>query len=132
MQGAVVMRRPGSDAGIILAAIQCLEPATAAAVIACARSKIRPDWMEGIEPRRVMKPIYGYKRNRRRRGRPILAPGWEPCSPADVQAARAAYARWQSALEMLADALGGQLEGWHITGCAVPATPWLSAPEKIT
>lgn len=130
-QGAVVMRRPGPDAEIILAAIQCLDPATAAAVIACARSKICPDWMEGVVPRRVMKPVYGYKRNRRRRGRSIMAPAWEPCSPAAVHAARAAYARWHSALAVLAEALDGQLEGWRITGCAVPATPWISAPGKI-
>lgn len=115
---------PGPDATRVLAAVQALEPATAAVVLACARSRIRPDWMEGIVPRRVLRPIYGYKRNRQRRGRPILVPVWEPRSPADVAAAHAAYSRWHAALEQLAQRLRGELVGWDVVGLNAPPAPW--------
>lgn len=130
-QGSIVMRRPGPDAALVIDAIMRLEPAVAAVVLACARSRIRPDWMDGVVPQRVMRPIYGYKRNRRRRGRPLMAPAWHPCSPADVQAARDSYTRWHMALLALVEDVGGTLASWRITGCDVPATPWLSDREKI-
>lgn len=117
---------PGPDATRVLAAIQALDdPAAAAAVIACARSRIRPDWMEGIVPRRVMRSIYGHKRNRQRRGRPIMVPAWSPCSPADVVAAHAAYSRWHKALGELRERLHGELVGWNIVSLDAPMEPWI-------
>ena len=122
---------PGPDAQRVLAAIQALDdPATAAVVLACARAKIHPDWMPGIEPKRVLRPVYGHKRNRKRRGRPVMVPTWEPCSPSDVRAARTAYSQWHKALSEIADRLDGQLAAWRIDGIAADSAPWEQQGEK--
>jgi hypothetical protein len=46
--------RPSPDAELVIAAIKRREPKVADTVIACARAKIRPDWIEA-EPRLVTK-----------------------------------------------------------------------------
>lgn len=118
--------QPGPDAHRVLAAIQALDdPATAAIVIACARGKIRPDWMEGIEPRRVMST-----RRHRKKHRRVVHCEWAPCSPEDVRLARLAYSRWHAALLLLADRLDGELAGWLVTGFAAPVEPWQPEGKK--
>lgn len=123
---------PGPDAEIVLAAVKALEPATAAVVIACARGKIRPDWMPGVEPKRVLRARYVPNLKRKKRHRRTLVPRWEPCSPAELQAARDVYVRWHAALEALADQLQGRLAGWTVCGFLAPATPWQAEREKTS
>jgi hypothetical protein len=123
-QGPFARRTPSSDAAVVLEAIKSLEATVAASVLACARGKIRPDWMEGVEPYVVMRPLYGHKRNRKRRGRPVMVPEWKPCSPAEVKAAREVYARWHQALRRLNDRLQGNLDGWWLTDNFPPLEPW--------
>lgn len=113
-------RIPGADAERALVAIAMLgDPALSEQVRACARARIRPDWMPGVEPRRVE-----HKRRHRKKHRPVARFEWEPCSPAELQAARDAYSRWHAALLRLADTLQGELQGWRISGFAAPPHPW--------
>lgn len=111
---------PGPDGARVLTAIAMLEPATAAMVIACGRSKIRPDWMPGIEPRRV--PRVRLARKRRRK---VITMVWEPCDPGVIRAARNAYRRWHCAVDQIRWDLQPTLESWEICGFAAPAAPWL-------
>jgi hypothetical protein len=128
------MMTTAPDAQLVLSAIAALDdPAAAATVLACARGRIRPDWMEGIEPKRVLRSVYGTRKNRKRRGRAIMVPVWEPCSPADVKAARDNYTRWHKALETLAERFKpGGLAEWIVTGFEACAAPWETAPENNT
>ncbi len=126
------MKTPGADASLIINAIMELkDTAAAATVIACARGKIRPDWMPGVVPRVVMRPSYGRKKNKKRRGRPIMIPHWTPCTPGELKAAREIYSAWHSALLQLVERLqAGDLQEWIITGLAAPATPWESGSSN--
>lgn len=123
---------PGPDADIVLEAIQRLpDPAVAATVIYCARSRIRPNWMPGVDPKQVQVLVRCKKKHRRVRAQTI----WEPCSPAAVRAAREGYAQWHAALSTLARELDGHLSGWEISGFAAPAEPWTEKSatlEKIS
>lgn len=111
---------PGADAERVLQAIAGLgDPALCETVRVCARARIRPDWMEGIEPRRVAKRI-----RCRRQHRLVTKWVWEPHSPEQIRAARDAYARWHRALLTLSEKLRDDLNDWHINGLAAPAAPW--------
>lgn len=129
--GATLLRRPiEPDAALVIEAVKALDPAIAAVVIACARERIRPDWMEGVEPRQVATTVYGHVRvgkRRKRRGRPARVVVWQPCDPGVIRAAREVYARWHAALAVLAHELRGQLNGFAINGFAAPAAPWAEA-----
>lgn len=118
---------PRPDAERIIDAIRQLPPAAAATVIACGRGRIRPDWMEGVEPRQVVK-----KRSHRkcRNGQPRTRLVWEPCTPDEIRAAHAIYSRWHAALLLLADRLRGTLERFEINGFGAPAEPWESELQK--
>lgn len=124
-----VMMQPGPDAELVLLAVRRLgDPAVAGVVIACARAKIRPDCMLGVEPRRVERPLSWRKA---RRGQPRVRMVWEPCDPAAIRAAREVYRRWHAALGRLADELRGALDEWQINGLAAPAEPWLEVAKEI-
>jgi hypothetical protein len=115
---------PSPDAEQVFAAIKRLDPAVVASVIACARSKIRPDWMPGVEPKLVPREVSRkHKRGHRRKLQVRLV--WEPCDPAVVRAVRDQYGRWHKALSTLLSALRGALDGWELTGFEAPSEPWL-------
>lgn len=104
---------PGSDAERVLVAIAGLGDAALSEMVrACARSRIRPDWMPGVEPKRVER-----LRRHRKKHRGMVRYEWAPCSPADVLAARAAYSRWHAALVLLGERLA-------CSGLAAPSEPW--------
>lgn len=119
---------PGPDAHRVLAAIRALDPKSASLVLACGRTQIRPDWMEGIEPRQVEK-----RRSWRRckGGQSRIRLVWEPCHPDAIRAAHESYTRWHEALITLAFRLRDGLDGWQINGLAAPAEPWATTPRKI-
>lgn len=112
-------RTPSGDAETVLSAIKHLDPAIAAIVIACARSKIRPDWMEGVVPIQVKQ----HKRHRTKHRR-VTVLVWKPCDPQMVLAARDVYSRWHHAVSGICDVLNGMLEEWEITGFVAPQEPW--------
>lgn len=123
--GRPAMMMPGSDGERVLAAIAGLgDPALCEMVRVCARRRIRPDWKEGVEPVRRPRAGYPRRRNGARRGRPVVRLVWEPCSPDQIRAARAAYSRWHRALTSLAETLQSELSEWQINGFAAPAAPW--------
>lgn len=116
------MMRPGDDAELVIAAIRQQAGGEAEIVIACARAKRRPDWFEGVLPQQVERPL-SWRRARPGQKRVTLA--WQPCSPAEIRAARERYCRWHAALVRLAHSLSGRLEAWEINGPAAPAEPWI-------
>lgn len=121
------MMEPGPDALRVLAAVRRLDdPQIAGVVVACARARIRPDWMPGVEPAQVRRWVRCRKRHRA-----VVRLVWEPCDPAAIRAARELYAGWQRALLRLAAELDGQLDGWRINGLAAPAAPWRDTVAKI-
>lgn len=120
------LRVPGADAERVMVAIAMLgDSALSEQVRACARSRIRPDWMPGVVPVRVED-----SRRCRRKHKRMRRFRWSPCSPEDVRAAREAYARWHAALCRLATELDGELAGWRVEGPAAPAAPWLGDDKK--
>jgi hypothetical protein len=128
------MMTTGPDAQAVIAAIAALDDAAAAGtILLCARGRIRPDWMPGVEPKRVLRSVYGYKRNRKRRGRALLVPTWEPCSPAEVKAAREIYRAWHKALVVLVERLKMRgLAEWEVSGLTAPQAPWEVEDENNT
>jgi hypothetical protein len=129
--GRQLARAVGQDAAAVIAAVQALDGGVAAVVIACARAGIRPDWMPGVAPRLVPKPVYERIRRRgKKRHRRSVRIVWEPCDPQAICAARAVYRRWHAALRGLIAPLAGNLSDWNITGLAAPAEPWERDAEK--
>lgn len=121
------MMKPGRDAERVVLAVRRLDPADAATVIACARAKIRPDWMPGVAPRLVERPRSHRKcKPGQKRSRMV----WEPCDPGAVRAARGIYTRWHAAVRTLADTLRGVLDQWEINGFAASAEPWSEALKE--
>lgn len=124
--------RPGPDAERVIAAIRHLPPAAAATVISCARGKIRPDCMVGVEAKRVA-VVMSWRKGKRRGGhRPIVKMQWDPCAPEAICLARATYERWHAALTSLSLTLEGGLDAWQINGFAAPARPWDEALKKTS
>lgn len=117
--------RPGPDAERVIEAIKRLNPSTAANILACARAKIRPDCMLGIEPRRVPRSYRGRKSHRR-----AIRMEWEPCTPEAICAARAIYMQWHVGMTALAECLRGGLEAWDINGFRAPAQPWEGGAQE--
>ena len=125
--GTLLRRAVDEDAATVIAAIMALDPVIAGVVIRCAREKIRPDWMPGVEPKQVQRPI-SWRKGRRKRGkrghRAVFVTVWEPCDPAAIRAARAAYEDWHEAVNALAAGLAGMLIDWKIKGFRAPRLPW--------
>lgn len=115
---------PGGDAERVIAEIKALPADQAALVLRHGRQRSRPDWMEGIEPRRVERRIYP-KRRGKRTHRPVVIWIWEPEPPTVVAAARAAYRSWHDGLATVAARLDGQLDRWSPRGPVVLREPWL-------
>lgn len=113
------MMVPSGDAERVIAAIKRLPPAAASTVLICARGKIRPDCMLGVEPARVPREVRCKKRHKL-----VTRMFWEPCDPASIRAARDTYAAWHAAMRRLVDDLWGALDAWQINGFAAPARPW--------
>ena len=126
-------RTPGSDAELILDAIRRLDPKTAATILACARGKTRPDWMQGVEPVQVEKKQSwrkvkkGHPRSRKIWIDPLTG---KRCHPDEIRAAREVYTRWHAGLTALARALDGKLSGFIINGLSAPASPWERELQK--
>lgn len=111
---------PTGDAEKILAEIMKLDGRTASTIIACARSKIRPDWMPGVEAKMT---VVGSRRCKKRHKRiPVM--DWRPCRPEAIRAAREVYTRWHAALIAMMGNLDGRLSGFRINGLSAPANPW--------
>lgn len=111
--------RPSGDAELVIAAIKRLPPAAAQTVLVCARAKIRPDCMLGVEPVRVPRQVRS-----KRRHKLVTRMAWEPCDPSSIRAAREGYQAWHAAMRCLAEQLRGALEAWQINGFGAPARPW--------
>lgn len=112
------------DASRVIEAIKRLEPRVAGIVIACARSQIRPDWMQGVEPKRVPRKIYQrVSRRGRRRHRSTTVMVWN-IDPAQIAAARSIYERWHAALTRLAVMLDGSLDRWVAKLPQAHPQPW--------
>lgn len=133
-----LQRALDEDAAAVLAAVQRLPAEIRNVVRACAMSGIRPNWMEGIEPklverrvshRKVRKKKKG-KRGKKVTGRSHVERVWEPCSPETILIVREIYAAWHAALSEIATKLGPDLKNHEISGLAAPATPWDTAVEK--
>lgn len=120
------LMRPGPDAERVIEAVKRLDPATAATILCCARSKIRPDCMVGVEPRRVPRRVRSKKRHKA-----VTRMFWYPCDPAAICAARAIYARWHAGMMALLAALRGRLEAWNINGFGAAAQPWEGRLKEI-
>jgi len=116
------------DAERVLAAIDRLDPFTRSIVLVNAKTGRRPDWMEGVEPKRIAKRVY-QKRRGKKRHRPSTVIVWD-VEPAAICAARELYGRWHSALTGLARTLSDQLIAWQVNGLNAPAAPWDRALEK--
>lgn len=114
------------DAERVLAAVDRLDPFTRSIVRVNARGGRRPDWMEGVTPRRV--PVY--RRCKKRHRKAAAGHRWEPCSPQAICASRELYGRWHATLGRLAAALDGQLICFRINGFAAPAAPWEEGEQK--
>lgn len=123
-RGNWAMMSPGPDAAQVVAAIRRLPADVAAMVIACGRAGIRPDWMEGVEPRQV--PKSRRDRRRHRRGRVMV---WEPCHPDAICQARDAYRRWWHGIVQVSASVG-PLAQWEISTILAPPEPWLLMPQK--
>lgn len=119
-------RMPSGDAEAVLSAIKHLHPAVAAVVIACARSKIRPDWMEDIEPVQVIQ----HKRHRTKH-RSVSVLVWKPCDPMAILAAREIYTRWYGALNSVRERLDGVLDSWEIVSFSAPSEPWVKVKKNV-
>lgn len=114
---------PSEDATAVIAAINALEPAAALSVAACARSKIRPNWLPGVVPERIATTVYRRKRGKKRH-RGSIAMVWHPCDPLTLEAAHCAYTRWHDAVTSIADLLKGQLDNFEIRTFLAPQAPW--------
>jgi hypothetical protein len=125
------LMRPGPDAELVIAAIKHLDAAIAATIFACARAKIRPDCMIGVVPKRVAKASYGYKRNGKRRGRPVITMVWD-VDPRAICRARDHYLAWHAALTRLISELQDRLSGFRINGFSAPTSPWEEADVKVS
>lgn len=129
-RGIALRRGIDPDAAFVVEAVKALDGEVAAQIIACARQGIRPNCLEGVEPRRVAKHVYAKKRGKKKHRRSIIMV-WEPCDPETICLARAAYVRWHRAVASMIAALRGQLMHWRITGFSAPPVPWEQALEKI-
>lgn len=128
--GQALLRRAASaDATAVIEAIKTLDGEVAAMVIACGRQRIRPNWLDGVEPRLVARTMYG-RRRKKRRGRPVAISVWVPCEPGVIRAARAAYSQWHGGLVRLAAMLAGALSEFTINGLGAPAQPWEESLKK--
>lgn len=127
--GTLLSRAIDDDAAVVVEAVKALEGGIAGVVIACARKGIRPDWMEGIEPRLVPRLAYPKKRGKKKHRRAVTME-WKPCHPQVICAARDVYRRWHAALAALAVELDGALIGWRIKGLAAVPEPWAISGEK--
>lgn len=114
---------PSEDAAAVIAAINALEPQAALSVTACARNKIRPNWLPGVVPERIA--TQGYRRKRgKAKHRTTTIIVWHPCDPLTLEAAHSAYTRWHKAVTSIADLLKGQLENFEIRTFLAPEAPW--------
>jgi hypothetical protein len=120
------------DAAIIIHAVGALPLEVRSVVKACALQQIRPNWMEGVEPRLVERKISWRKRKKRgsRGHRSHVQRLWEPCSPETICAVRHIYTAWHAALATLLSRLDGRLSAYHINGLAAPPAPWEQRGEK--
>ena len=121
---------PGPDLELVINAIKRLEPRMASAVIACGRAKIRPNCMLGVVPKRVARTTYGYKRNGKRRGRPVITMVWD-VDPKAICLARELYSAWHAALTRIMHELRDRLSNYSINGFLAPASPWEVTDQKI-
>lgn len=122
------------DAKRVVAAVEALDPWSAAIVSRCAKKANRPDCFAGVEAREVETRTYPKRRGRNGRKRKVhkavVTKRWEPCHPSAIRAAREIYERWHAAVARLAQQLDGRLTDWSISGFAAPAAPWEAALEK--
>lgn len=122
---------PSDDANSVLDAIKALEPAAALSVAACARNKMRPNWLPGVVPERVATTIYRRKRGKKRH-RGSITMIWHPCDPLTLEAAHVAYTRWHDAVTSIADLLKGQLGNFEIRTFLAPEAPWNKGVKENT
>lgn len=114
---------PGPDAGLVLEEVRRLDPWTASIILVNARRQSRPDWMEGVEPKRIAKRKRSRRRKRRGRGGYQTVWVWD-VDPLTIRACREIYARWHVGLSRLAERLADRLARFKIKGFAAPVTPW--------
>lgn len=117
---------PSDDAAAVIAAINTLEPKAALSVTACAKNKMRPNWLPGVVPERVV--TQGYRRKRgKKKHRLTTMIVWHPCDPLTLESAHNAYSRWHDAVASIADLLKGQLDNFEIRTFLAPEAPWNKA-----
>jgi hypothetical protein len=66
--------------------------------------------MAGVVPKRITKLVYGYKRNGKRRGRPLVTMVWGVSLRAICQA-RELYQEWHHAVTRVIGELEGRVSG---------------------
>lgn len=99
----------------------------AALVVRCASTRTRPDCYLGIEPRCVPvmergRPLVEMCRTARRPSFCLIT--WEPCSPREVDEARAAYSAWLAAVRWVGEEISAALETIAVRPPEAPEAPW--------